>query len=78
MRRKELKVTVELANVAQHGEANFVARLLNEKGKEERQFRSRVKLKPLRKQVVNLVWKWSTPRLWDFRQPNLYTLYLRV
>ena len=78
VRRKELKVTVELANVAQHGEANFVARLLNEKGKEERQFRSRVKLKPLRKQVVNLVWKWSTPRLWDFRQPNLYTLHLRV
>jgi beta-galactosidase len=78
VRRKELKVAVELANVAQHGEANFVARLLNEKGKEERQFRSRAKLKPSRKQVVNLVWKWSTPRLWDFRQPNLYTLHLRV
>ncbi|WP_205006627.1 hypothetical protein, partial [Escherichia coli] len=38
VRRKELTISVEIANVAQFGKALCVARLLDEKGREERQF----------------------------------------
>ncbi len=78
VRRKELTISVELANVAQSGKALCVARLLNEEGREERQFRTRIDLKPTPKQTVKVTWKWSNPRLWDLGQPNLYTLHLRI
>ena len=78
VRRKELTVLVELANVAQSGKVLCIARLLDENGREERQFRAQGELKPASKQIVKFTWKWSNPRLWDFRQPSLYTLLLRI
>ncbi|MCX7967126.1 MAG: carbohydrate binding domain-containing protein [Armatimonadetes bacterium] len=78
VRRKELTVSLELANVAQSGKAVCVAYVLDERGREERQFRAQMELKPAPKQTVKFVWRWSNPRLWDLRQPNLYTLHLRI
>ncbi len=78
VRRKELTISVEIVNVTQLGRALCVARLLDEKGREEHQFRTQVKLKPAQRQTVKFVWKWSNPRLWDLGQPHLYTLHLRI
>ncbi len=78
VRRKELVVTVDLADVAQAGTVRFVAHARDEKGQTERQFQSVVSVQPAKTQTVRLVWRWVNPRLWEVGQPNLYTLVLRA
>ncbi len=78
VRRKELALRVELANVTQVGTVGFTARLVNERGQTERVFRATAPVRPAQTQTVLLTWRWTNPRLWDVAQPNLYTLFLRA
>ncbi len=58
------------------GKATFTARMLDDSGKVEQTFSKEVELKDAPTQTVDLTWKWEDPRLWDVRQPNLYTVQL--
>lgn len=78
VRRKEIALGVELRDVAQAGEARFVARMLDEKGNEEKRFEHTAKLAAADSQSVDMAWGWEDPRLWDYRRPDLYTLQLEV
>jgi len=77
-RKKELKLSVEMKKVATEGQASFTAHLLDENGKEEKSFTASSPLKAGNVQVVDLMWTWEDPRLWDYGKPNLYTLQLEV
>jgi hypothetical protein len=76
VRKKQLGVDVELSGVTQSGPVQFVARLLDEKGREEKRFTQTVNVAAAPTQRVQIAWPWSNPRLWDLNQPNLYTLRL--
>lgn len=77
-RRKQLKLDVEVSDVTAAGPVQFVAKLMDGKGKEERRFQAQANLTGGKKQTVQLSWTWEKPRLWDFKQPNLYTLQLEA
>lgn len=75
-REKRLHLDVELADVSQAGEVEFVARMLDEQGREEIRFSARANVRATAQQTVTLTFDWPNPRLWDVGQPNLYTLML--
>ncbi len=77
VRNHDLAVRATVRN-AGGGMTRVTARFLNETGAEERRFTSEVDLKPAEAQELALKWSWNDPRLWDIRQPNLYTLCLDV
>ncbi len=77
-RQKQIKLDVELTGVTQAGQAQFVAKMLNQKGNVEREFTSTANLQAQPTQTLQLAWNWSDPRLWDVGQPNSYTLRLDV
>ncbi|HZH07996.1 MAG TPA: hypothetical protein VEY69_15100, partial [Lautropia sp.] len=76
VRKKQLVVDVELSGIAKDGPVQLVASLLDEKGKEEQRFTQTVTAKAGETQRVSATWAWEKPRLWDYKQPNLYTLRL--
>jgi len=77
-RKKQVKLDVELKDVAQSGQVELIAQMLDEKGKVQQQFTANasVQAKPI--QTLQVQWNWPNPRLWDVGQPNLYTLQLAV
>ncbi len=76
-RQKQLKVEVEL-NGAAVGPTHFIARLMNEQGKEEKTFEADATVPEGAQPTVTLSWPWPNPHLWDIQQPNLYTLKLKA
>ncbi len=78
VRKKTLTLDVELADVPRAGKVTFVARMLNEKGTEEKRFTETVDVDAADVQKVRLSWAWENPRLWDLQQPHLYTLQLKA
>jgi beta-galactosidase len=77
-RKQQIELEVELKGVDQAGSVQFVAKMLDEKGKVERDFTATANVKAKPTQVLKMVWDWPNPRLWDVNQPNLYTLQLEV
>ncbi|MGD0091707.1 MAG: glycoside hydrolase family 2 TIM barrel-domain containing protein [Planctomycetota bacterium] len=77
-RKKELKLDVEVSDVTVAGPVQFTARLLDANGREEQCFQSQAAMDGSKKQLIQLAWTWDNPRLWDFQQPNLYTLKLEA
>ncbi len=77
-RQQQIAIEVGLANVPQSGNAQFTIVALDDKGHEERRFETTLPVRAAEKQVVQPVWSWPNPKLWDIGQPNLYTLVLKV
>ncbi len=77
-RQKQIKLDIELSDVARAGQVNIVAQMFDEKGKVERQFTASARVEAQPTQVVQVAWDWPNPRLWDVRSPNLYGLRLSV
>lgn len=77
-RRKELKLDVEVSDLAAAGPVQFTAKLMDAKGREEKRFQGNARISGDGTQVVQLAWTWDNPRLWDSQQPNLYTLKLEA
>ncbi|MEG3974264.1 glycoside hydrolase family 2 TIM barrel-domain containing protein [Microcoleus sp. herbarium8] len=77
-RKKQVKLDVELKDVAQNGQVELIAQMLDEKGKVEQRFTANAKVQAKPIQTVQVQWNWPNPRLWDVGQPNLYTLKLEV
>jgi beta-galactosidase len=77
-RQKKLNVDVELNGVQQAGNVQLTARLLDEKGAVEKTFEQTLPVKAAPTQSVTASWDWANPRLWDYQQPNMYTLQLSV
>jgi hypothetical protein len=75
-RKKQLGLDVELSGVKQSGPVQLVASLVDEKGKVEKRFTQTVNATAGATQRVKVNWAWPNPRLWDYKQPNLYTLRL--
>ncbi|HEX8833143.1 MAG TPA: glycoside hydrolase family 2 TIM barrel-domain containing protein, partial [Abditibacteriaceae bacterium] len=76
VRKKQLGVDIELAGVTQNGPVQLVASLVDENGKEEKRFTQTVNATAGATQRIKVNWAWENPRLWDYKQPNLYTLRL--
>jgi hypothetical protein len=77
-RQKKLNLDLELRGVKQAGKVELTARLLDEKGTVEKTFTQTIPVKAAAEQTVTASWNWADPRLWDYKQPNLYTLQLGV
>lgn len=78
VRKRTLGLEVEIAGIKQPEEVEIVARVLDEKGREEKRFTSKARLNASSQQKLYLSWHWENPRLWDYRQPNLYKLLLQI
>jgi len=76
VRKKQLALDVELSGVTQNGPVELVANIVDEKGNVEKRFTQTVNATAGAKQPVKVSWAWENPRLWDYKQPNLYTLRL--
>jgi beta-galactosidase len=76
VREKKLNVDFELSGVTQAGPVQIVASLVNENGKEEKRFTETVNATTGATQRLKVGWAWENPRLWDYKEPNLYTLRL--
>ncbi len=77
-RKKQLKLDVEVSDVTAAGPVQFIAKVMNARGQEEKRFQMQANLTGARQQTVQLSWNWENPRLWDFKQANLYTLRLEA
>ena len=77
-RKSQLALDVELADVARDGDATFTASIRNARGVEEERFTETRPLRAAATQTVRMSWNWWDPRLWDYKQPNVYTLHLKV
>ncbi|MGO9464370.1 MAG: glycoside hydrolase family 2 protein [Isosphaeraceae bacterium] len=77
-RKKELKLEVEVAGVAAAGPVQFEARVFDRGGNEVKRAGAAARLDGTTTQTLSLSWTWENPALWDFRQPNLYTLRLKA
>jgi beta-galactosidase len=77
-RNKALGLEIELANVLQAGELQLTAEMLDEQGKIETVLTGSVAVKAAVEQIVHVDLPWENPRLWDYRQPNLYTMRLKA
>jgi beta-galactosidase len=77
-RKKEISLDVEFTGVKRPGRVEIVADMLSERGEVERSFTTNAVVNAQETQTLALAWSWADPRLWDVRQPNLYTLRLRV
>ena len=77
-RKNELRLEVEVASVVTAGTAQFEARIFDRDGNEVKRFDAAAKLDGRSTQTFTLSWTWENPALWDFRQPNLYTLELKA
>lgn len=78
VRKKTLSLDIELSALKQAEEVQIVARLLDDNGKEEKRFTSKANLGASPQEKLQLSWRWDNPRLWDYRQPNLYRLLLQI
>jgi beta-galactosidase len=76
-RKGQVALDVELSGVQKAGNVQFVAKMLNEKGVEEKRFTGSAKVKP-GTQTVRVAWPWTNARLWELAQPNMYTLRLEA
>lgn len=77
VRKKQLGLEVEVLG-ATGGLVHFEARLFDDNGKKEKSFSATAPVSPQAAQTIELTWDWANPRLWDYRQPNLYTLKLKA
>jgi beta-galactosidase len=77
-RKKQVKLDVELKDVAQNGQVQLVAQMLDEKGKVEKKFTGTASVQAKPVQTVKVEWDWQNPRIWELGKPNLYTLQLEV
>ena len=77
-RNKNIKLDIELAGISQTSTVNLIAKMLDETGKVEQEFISKISVSRAEKQVISTSWDWKNPRLWDVGQGNLYTLKLSV
>lgn len=78
VREKSLRLEIEISDITMKDEVEIIARLLNEQGKEEKRFQARGKLSGNQSEKLEVSWRWDNPRLWAFRQPNLYKLLLHI
>jgi beta-galactosidase len=77
-RKQQIKLDIELKEVAQKGQVEISAQMLDEKGKVEQSFTGTANVQAKLIQTVQIQWDWQKPRLWDVGKPNLYTLKLAV
>lgn len=78
IRKKQIKLDIELSDIKISDRVQLVASMLDEKGKVEREFTTTAKVEAKPTQTLQVVWNWENPRLWDIGKPNLYTLQLKV
>lgn len=77
-RNKQVKLDVEISRFESAGAVELIAKMLNEKGEIEKQFKATANLIAKDKQVIKASWNWENPRLWDVGKPNLYTMHLQI
>ncbi len=77
-RKKNVSLDVDLSGLKQAGQVHFVAEMLNGKGEVEENFAADAGVEAKPAQTVTVSWPWTSPRLWDVDQPELYTLRLTV
>jgi len=77
VREQRLGIDVELADLPKAGEVSFKAEMLDEQGQAEKTFTTKQAV-VAGDSVAKLSFDWPDPRLWDYGQPNLYTLRLTV
>ncbi len=78
VRHSTLTVDVDLVDVRSGGDVRFTAVIRDGGGKVAQEFESSAHLTNDAEQTVQLSWPWIDPALWDFMQPNLYTLSLKA
>ncbi|MGE5610013.1 MAG: hypothetical protein ACM359_12220, partial [Bacillota bacterium] len=69
---------VELTGMKEPGPVHLIARMLDEKGQEEKRFERDIIVNTKDRATIKSAWKWHNPRLWDLGQPNLYTCVVQV
>ncbi len=78
VRKKTLTVEIDVRNVPQPTEAELTALIRDAAGQTVKTFTGRIPLNRAASQTAVASWEWADPRLWDFKQPNLYTLALKL
>jgi beta-galactosidase len=78
-RKHELKLSVELSGLAQAGDVEFSAAIVDlADGQRVKQFQATKALAAAAVQALDLAWTWDDPKLWDLDQPNLYRVHLQA
>lgn len=79
VREKKLHLDVELAGVEEAGTLPIEATVLDPKsGDVAVSFKADAKVDAQPTQVVTISHDWPNPKLWDYKQPNLYNLRLAL
>jgi len=81
VRNKTLGVDVSISNPEKFkGSVAIICEIEDySSGKKVKTFRKeKIYINGENKNNLHLLWKWRNPKLWDYKRPNLYNLYLKV
>lgn len=78
VRKRQLEVDVELAGLAGAGDARFDVAAETLDGRTVRRWNETRRVGVRKEETVALQLAWPDPKLWDFRQSNLYRLRVRA
>ncbi len=78
VRKKKVALDIELTGVKAAGTVKLTAQMVNQQGVAEKTFTGSARVSAKDVQRVDVDWDWADPKLWDYKQPNLYTVQLSV
>jgi len=78
VREKKLGIEIDIDNIDRNTVAEVIANVTETNGKPVKTFRGKIDLTRSTYQTAALSWDWADPKLWDFKQPNLYMLNISV
>ena len=78
VREGKIEVDIDLQDIKQAGSVKLTAQMETLEGRVEKKFTAVVDVASRADQTVQVTWPWTDPRLWDYRQPEMYRLRLTV
>lgn len=78
VRKRELALDLDLADVAAPGDVAIEAVVTGADGVEAKRFTSIVAAKAAARQTVSVAWPWADAKLWDVGHPNIYTVTINA
>jgi len=79
VQNKTIGIDLDLDGADQAGAVSVSARVVDQNGNEVKTFTATSTIANTESQTIKIdPWSWTDPLLWDYLQPNLYTMYVTV
>lgn len=79
VQNKTISIDLDLEGAEQAGSINVTAKIVDKQGEVVKTFTATSNVVKIASQTVKIApWSWEAPLLWNYKQPNLYKMYVTV